>query len=107
MLLMHPQGHIEPGLLAVSVGGPLLFLIGNMGFKKATNDRRLPPFSHMIGSALLLAAGAAAWFGHWQPIAFGLATFAALVFTAVWEWGSYHGGWQRWAPWIERFDRSK
>ncbi|MCW0196616.1 low temperature requirement protein A [Sphingopyxis sp.] len=107
MLLMHPQGHIEPGLLAVSVGGPLLFLIGNMGFKKATNDRRLPPFSHMLGSILLLAAGAAAWFGHWQPIALGLATFAALVFTAVWEWGSYHGGWQRWAPWIERFDRSK
>lgn len=104
MLLMHPYGHIEPGFLAVSVGGSLLFLIGNMGFKKSTNDRRLPPFSHMLGSALLILAGAAAWFGHWQPISLGIATFAVLVFTAIWEWGSYNGGWQRWAPWLERFN---
>lgn len=103
MLLMHPYGHIELPFLAVSVGGSLLFLIGNMGFKQATSDRPLPPFSHIIGSLLLLGIGAAAWFGHWQPITLGIATFAALVFTAIWEWGSYHGGWQRWAPWLGRF----
>ncbi len=103
MLLMHPYGHIEPEFLAVAIGGSLLFLIGNMGFKKATNDRRLPPFSHMLGSALLIAVGAAAWFLHWQPITLGIAAFAVLVFTAIWEWGSYHGGWQRWAPWLGRF----
>lgn len=103
MLLMHPGGHIEPGMLAVTIGGSLLFLIGNMGFKKATNDRRFPPFSHMIGAVLLVAVGAAAWFGHWQPIALGIAAFAVLLFTAVWEWTSYHGGWRRWAPWLGRF----
>lgn len=103
MLLMHPYGHIEPEFLAVAIGGSLLFLIGNMGFKKATNDRRLPPFSHMLGSALLIAVGAAAWVLHWQPITLGIAAFAVLVFTAIWEWGSYHGGWQRWAPWLGRF----
>src|SRR3546814_15394626 len=67
MLLAHPQGHIAPAMLAVSVGGPLLFLIGNMAFKKATTDRPLPPFSHMLGSVGLLGAGAWAWLGHWQP----------------------------------------
>ena len=103
MLLMHPYGHIEPAFLAVTLGGSLLFLIGNMGFKTSTNDRRLPPFSHMIGCALLLAAGAAAWLGHWQPITLGIAAFAVLLFTAIWEWGSYNGGWQRWAPWLGRF----
>jgi len=102
MLLMHPHGHIEPGFLAVSVGGSLLFLIGNMGFKHSTADRPLPPFSHIIGCVLLIIVGAAAWFGHWQPITLGIATFAVLVFTAIWEWGSYHGGWQRWAPWLGR-----
>ena len=103
MLLMHPYGHIEPAFLAVTVGGGLLFLIGNMGFKKSTNDRRLPPFSHMIGCALLLAVGAASWFLHWQPIVLGIGAFAVLAFTAIWEWGSYNGGWQRWAPWLGRF----
>lgn len=103
MLLMHPYGHIEPAFLAVTLGGGLLFLIGNMGFKKSTNDRRLPPFSHMIGCALLLTVGAASWFLHWQPIALGIGAFAVLAFTAIWEWGSYNGGWQRWAPWLGRF----
>lgn len=103
MLLMHPHGHLEPAFLAVTLGGPLLFLIGNMGFKKSTNDRSLPPFSHMIGCALLIAAGAAAWVLHWQPSTLGIAAFAVLAFTAIWEWGSYNGGWQRWAPWLGRF----
>lgn len=103
MLLMHPHGHLEPAFLAVTLGGALLFLIGNMGFKKSTNDRSLPPFSHMIGCALLVAAGAAAWVLHWQPITLGIVAFAVLAFTAIWEWGSYNGGWQRWAPWLGRF----
>ncbi len=99
MLLMHPHGHLEPAFVAATLGGALLFLIGNMGFKKSTNDRRFPPFSHMIGCALLIAAGVAAWTLHWQPIALGIAAFAVLAVTAIWEWGSYHGGWQRWAAW--------
>jgi len=102
MLLAHPHGHIAPAFLATSIGGPLLFLIGNMAFKKATTDRPLPPFSHLLGSAALLAVGAAAWFGHWQPLTLGFAVFAVLVFTAIWEWGSFHGGWQRWTPWLGR-----
>lgn len=102
MLLAHPLGHIEPAFLIVSIAGALLFLAGNMGFKKVTTDRPLPPFSHILGSVALLAVGAGAWFGHWQPITLGLAVFAVLVATAIWEWGSFHGGWQRWTPWLGR-----
>src|SRR3546814_16526282 len=93
MLLAHPQGHIAPAMLAVSVGGPLLFLIGNMAFKKATTDRPLPPFSHMLGSVGLPGAGAWAWLVHLQPLPLGLARFAELVFPAVWAWGWFSGGW--------------
>lgn len=102
MLLIHPTGPIEPGYLAVAVGGAVLFLLGNLGFKRATADRRWPPLSHMLGIAALGGIGAAAWLDQWQPITLGLATFGALVFTAIWEWGSFHGGWQRWAPWLGR-----
>lgn len=102
MLLAHPYGHIEPTLLVSAIGGPLLFLIGNMAFKRATADRALPPFSHLLGCAGLLAVGAWAWLGHWQPLTLGAAVFAVLVLTAIWEWGSFHGGWQRWAPWLGR-----
>lgn len=102
MLLAHPRGHIAPPMLAVSIAGPLLFLIGNMGFKRATADRTLPPFSHLLGSSALLGAGAWAWLGHWQPLTLGLAVFAVLLLTAIWEWGSFHGGWRRWTPWLGR-----
>lgn len=102
MLLAHPHGDIAAPMLAVSIAGPLLFLIGNMGFKQATTDRSLPPFSHLLGSAALLGVGAWAWLGHWEPLTLGLAVFAVLLFTALWEWGSFHGGWQRWTPWLGR-----
>jgi low temperature requirement protein LtrA len=85
MLLMHLHGHIEPGFLAVSIGGALLFLTGNMGFRQSMSDRPLPPFSHIVGSLLLLGVAATAWFGHWQPITLGLACLAVLVFTAIWD----------------------
>lgn len=102
MLLAHPHGHIEPAMLGVSIGGPLLFLIGNMAFKQATTDRPLPPFSHLLGSAALIGVGAWAWLGHWEPLTLGLAVLAVLVLTAIWEWGSFHGGWRRWTPWLGR-----
>jgi len=56
----------------------------------------------MLGCALLLAIGAAGWFGHWQPLTLGMGIFGALLFTAIWEWGSLNGGWQRWAPGLGR-----
>jgi hypothetical protein len=30
----------------------------------------------------------------------GIAATGAMISTAVWEWFSLNGGWQRWIPWI-------
>lgn len=102
LLLMHPVGHSDRAMLMTMIGGPSLFLLGNMGFKWVTSAARFPPFSHGVGLVLLLGISIAAYGLHWQPITTGLAVIAALFATAIWEWGSYHGGWRRWAPGLGR-----
>jgi low temperature requirement protein LtrA len=100
-MLVHPVGHhAELSFILVACGGPLLFLLGNLAFKWVTVGRRLPPFSHMIGIALLVALGVLGLLLHWAPLTLGAAATGALIATAVWEWFSLHGGWQRWAPWL-------
>jgi low temperature requirement protein LtrA len=100
-MLAHPVGHhAELPFILVACGGPLLFLLGNLAFKWVTVGRRLPPFSHMIGIALLIALGVLGLLLHWAPLTLGAAATGALIATAVWEWFSLHGGWQRWAPWL-------
>lgn len=103
LMLAHPHGHIEIAFLATAIGGPLLFLIGNQAFKWSTAGAKYPPLSHFVGMLLLIGSGAAAWFAHWQPLTLGIAATGALIATAVWEWLSLHGGWQRWAPWAAPF----
>ncbi len=92
-VLAHPHGHIEPSFLWTSIGGAALFLIGNMFFKRATSGRPWLPLSHNVGLAAL--AGVAAWgaFGHQEPLTIAIATNGALLLVAIWEWGSFHGGW--------------
>ena len=100
-MLTHPVGHHAdlPYILA-ACGGPFLFLLGNLAFKWVTAGRRWPPFSHIVGITLLLAAGFVSLALHWTPLAVGVAATAALIATAAWEWVSLNGGWQRWMPWI-------
>jgi low temperature requirement protein LtrA len=100
MLIMHPTGHMSLAAIWAMVGGPALFLLGNQGFKWMTSGMRFPPLSHFAGLVMLLGIGLAAAHWHWQPIAVGMAATAALIATALWEWFSLHGGWQRWAPWM-------
>jgi low temperature requirement protein LtrA len=100
MLIMHPVGHSDTAMLIAMVGGPALFLLGNQGFKWATAGVRFPPLSHFAGMIALGVIAALAHAQHWQPLAVGLAATGALIFTALWEWFSLHGGWQRWAPWM-------
>jgi low temperature requirement protein LtrA len=104
-MLAHPVGHAELGFVLTAVGGPLLFLVGNQAFKWATSGQRWPPLSHGIGTVLLIALGTAGYFGHWQPLTIGMLAAATLILTAVWEWLSLHGGWQRWAPWLGKLGR--
>jgi low temperature requirement protein LtrA len=100
LMLAHPAGHADLAFVLVTCGGPALFLIGNQFFKWMTSTLPVPPLSHTIGLLLLLTASIAGLRSHWQPLTFGIAAILALLATALWEWFSLHGGWQRWTPWI-------
>lgn len=102
LVLTHPSGQVDLPFLLTSVGGPWLFLMANMLFKWSTWDSRYPPLSHGIGMLLLVALGIWGWLAQPQPLTVALLSTAALLVTAVWEWLSLHGGWQRWAPWLAR-----
>lgn len=94
MMLAHPTGHVEPLFFWTAVGGPALFLAGTMVFKKMTSGRPWWPFSHLVGLGLFALVGLWGWFAHPQPVHLAIASFAVLVVVAIWEWVSFHGGWQ-------------
>ena len=39
-------------------------------------------------------------------LSFDTAATLALIATAIWEWLSLHGGWERWVPWAGRVFRN-
>ena len=81
LMLSHPLGHAEPSTIAVLLGGPALYLIGNILFKRATASRMV--LSHFAGLGLLalLMAGSAAM----PPLLLGAASSLVLVIVAAWE----------------------
>lgn len=93
LLLAHPIGHTELPLILSSVGGMALFLGGTMLFKKATAGRPWWPFSHLVGLSLLALVAVVSWLLHLPPLAVGAASVGVMLIVAVWEWGSFHGGW--------------
>ena len=96
--LVHPTGHLEPFYVAAVVGGALLFIGGTMIFKRLTSGQSFLPLSHCAGLLLFLLLGVWAYFAHPAPLALHLAATASFLIIAIWEWGSFHGGWQeRWA----------
>ena len=100
IMMTHPFGSTDIAFMLTTVGGPFLFLLGNQAFKWVTAEVKFPPLSHFIGQILLGAIALGAWVWQWQPLTVGMSATAALVATALWEWFSLHGGWQRWAPWM-------
>ena len=100
MLIKHPVGDVSNAMLFAMLGGPGLFLLGNQAFKWSTSGVRFPPLSHFAGLIALAVSAVLANALHWQPLTIGLAATSALIFTAMWEWLSLHGGTARWAPWM-------
>ena len=81
MVLAHPTGHTDPLTAFCLIGGPALYLLGNLLFKRATGG--WAPFSHVIGLILLaIVAGGTMWLA---PVALSLGSTAVLVLVAVWE----------------------
>jgi low temperature requirement protein LtrA len=81
LVLTHPAGHADARTAAVLLGGPALYLAGNLMFKRTTSSRM--GFSHMLGLALLALLAPVA--GSFNALALSIATTAVLVLVAVWE----------------------
>ena len=67
------------------LGGPALYLFGNLLFKRATASS--PALSHMIGLGLLVLLIPVSTLV--QPLTFSAATTAVLVIVATWETMSF------------------
>ena len=81
LVLAHPNGHISPQLVLTVLGGPLLFVIGNLLFKWLVTGR--VPASHVVGALLLGALALTS--GLLSPLWLALLATAALVGVGVWE----------------------
>ena len=103
-VLTHPSGHLEPFYIAALIGGSLLFIGGAMLFKRMTSGEHFWPLSHCVGLILFTLLGMWAYLAHPEPLTLHLAATAIFLVIAIWEWGSYHGGW---AERLERLNGSK
>jgi low temperature requirement protein LtrA len=81
LALHHPGGHNETGTIAVLIGGPALYLLGNMLFKRLSAPNL--PLSHLVGLgllALLIPVATAI-----TPLLLSSATTVVLIVVAAWE----------------------
>jgi low temperature requirement protein LtrA len=81
LLLAHPTGHADFKTGAAVLGGPALYLVGNLMFKRTTAHR--PALSHIVG--LILLAGLVPLAPLLPPLALAAAANLVLVMVAVWE----------------------
>ena len=97
-VLAHPTGHLEPFFVASLIGGAILFICGTMAFKRMTSGQNFWPLSHCAGLVLFALLGLWAVVAHPEPLSLHFAATLIFLSIAIWEWGSFHGGWlQRWA----------
>ena len=81
MALAHPGGHSGTAQVACLLGGPALYLAGNLLFKR-TNAKHFP-LSHLVGLGVLAAILPFAW--RLSPLALSIAATATLILVAGWE----------------------
>jgi low temperature requirement protein LtrA len=81
MALAHPLGRAGPAAVAALLGGPALYLFGNLIFKRTS--ARYFPLSHLVGLGLLAALLPFA--GRCSPLLLSIVAAGVLVLVAVWE----------------------
>jgi low temperature requirement protein LtrA len=86
--IMHPDGHVQVAQACALLGGPMLYLLGNLLFKRASANNY--PLSHLVGLGLLAALILVAL--RLTPLVLGAATTAILILVAVWETRSFAQG---------------
>jgi low temperature requirement protein LtrA len=82
LVLAHPTGHTGIETTVAVLGGPALYLVGNMLFKQATANR--VPLSHLVGPLLLVVLVPLSWTA--SPLMLATAASLVLVLVAIWEW---------------------
>jgi low temperature requirement protein LtrA len=86
--IAHPGGHLHLADALVLLGGPALYLAGNLLFKRAS--AQYYPLSHLVGLGMLLVLAPFAL--HMTPLEVGAATTGVLITVAVWETRSFARG---------------
>jgi low temperature requirement protein LtrA len=86
--IAHPDGHMSLADALVLLGGPALYLGGNIFFKRAS--AQYYPLSHLVGLGLLLLLTPVA--SRMTPLTLGTATTVVLIVVAVWETLSFARG---------------
>ena len=87
LALHHPGNHNDIGTAVVLIGGPALYLLGNMLFKRLSAPYM--PLSHMVGLAMLGLLIPA--IPITTPLLLSSATTAVLIVVAAWESISLRG----------------
>jgi len=91
IVLAHGHAEMSMSAAVVILGGPALYLLGNLFFKWTVTGR--PPLSHMAGLVVLGATGFAAF--RFEPMGLAIAATAVLAATALWETLSWRRGPQK------------
>jgi low temperature requirement protein LtrA len=86
--ITHAGGHVSLADACALLGGPMLYLIGNLLFKRASANNY--PLSHLVGLGLSAALIPVAL--RLTPLTLGAATTAILILVAVWETRSFAQG---------------
>ncbi len=81
LFMAHPDGHIETKYVAVLIGGPGLYLLGNAIYKRVVYGKL--PLSHLAGLAMLAVLVPFAWMTDLLMVG-GLTTLIMLI-VAAWE----------------------
>ncbi|MDP9591229.1 UNVERIFIED_ORG: low temperature requirement protein LtrA [Shinella zoogloeoides] len=82
--LAHPLGHLDAKTASAIIGGPVVFLLGNIWFKATIRGRS--PLSHIVGVAALLALSVIVPFV--EPYQLFVAAGIVLFGVALWEFFS-------------------
>jgi len=83
--IAHPGGHMDVATATALLGGPALYLAGNLLFKRAS--AQYYPLSHLVGLGLLLLLAPLAV--SMTSLALGAATTVVLIIVATWETRSF------------------
>jgi low temperature requirement protein LtrA len=91
LVLRHPNGAPDLRTISTAIGGPMLFLVGTILFKRSI--RGFLQHSHGVGIVVLAVL---AWFARdLSPLMLSALTTAVLIIVAVWESVSLRSGAQR------------